>query len=331
MSVGAGTLSGMKRDLPNALVKLQHGVFSRKQALEAGLTHEMVDARIRSGTWRQVSRGIYTAAAGDVDRTGLMWAAVLSAGRGAMLSHETAAENLRIGGRPSREIHLIVPQERRVETGPGIHIHRSRRAFEIALADCSLPCSSAEETTLDLVDASGTFDEMCGWVTRALTRNRTTAVKLRAAMRRRGRLRWRAVLGDMIDATITGDESVLEHRYQRDVERAHGLPEPILQVPFKTPGGIPGRRDRVYTGCRVVVELDGQLYHPAEAVWDDKDRDNAAIEAGHEPLRYGWKHVTQSPCATAVQVGRVLRVNGWQGRLRPCSVSCPVRYETAAA
>ena len=321
----------MKRDLPNALVKLQHGVFSRKQALEAGLTHEMVDARLRSGTWRQVSRGVYTATVGDLDRTGLMWAAVLSAGRGAMLSHETAAENLRIVGRPSREIHLIVPEERRVETVPGLRIHRSRRAFEIALADCSLPCTSAEETALDLVDASETFDEMCGWVTRALTRNRTTAVKLRAAMSRRGRLRWRTVLGDMIDATITGDQSVLEHRYERDVERAHGLPEPILQVPFTTPDGMRGRRDRAYPGYRVVVELDGQLYHLAEAVWDDKDRDNAAIEAGHEPLRYGWRRVTQSPCATAVQVGRVLRANGWQGRLRPCSANCPARYETVAA
>jgi DNA-binding transcriptional ArsR family regulator len=243
----------MKNDMPSALLRLQQDVFSRQQAREAGLTGKMIDARLRSGTWRVVRRSVYTTAAGDVGRPGMLWVAVLSAGRGAVLSHESAAENLRIGGRPSDDIHVTVPASRKVEGVPGVHIHRSRRAFELSLADCSLPCTSAEETVLDLVDASETFDDMCGWVTRALTRNRTMAVKLAATMSRRGRLRWRPVLGDMIDATITGDHSVLEHRYERDVERAHGLPEAALQVPFTTAGGVRVRRDRLYTGYRVVL------------------------------------------------------------------------------
>jgi hypothetical protein len=319
MSVGDAMLGGMKRDVPAALVRLQEDVFSRKQALEAGLTVKMINARLRSGAWRVVHRGVYTKNVGDVSRTGMLWAAVLSAGRYAVLSHQSAAEMLRLGGRPDYEVHVTVPGDRKIEAAAGVVIHRCRRAFQLALADSALPCTSIEETVLDLVDESGTFDDMCGWVTRALNRPRTTALKdaaavrLRDAMAKRRRLRWRTVLGDMIDATITGDQSVLEHRYDRDVERAHGLPVPGLQVPFIKPDGTPGRRDRVYPGHRVVIELDGRLYHPVENVWEDKDRDNAAIEAGHEPLRYGWRHVTQSPCATAVQVGRVLRANGWQG------------------
>ncbi len=324
MSVVAVTLGGMKRDMPRALVALQQGVFSRRQALEAGLTHKMIDARLRSGTWRAVFRGVYTNAAGDVGPPGMLWAAVLSAGPYAMLSHQTAAE-LVLGGRPDDEIHVTIPATHKVEAVPGVRVHRSRRAFTIKLADCYPPCTSVEETVLDLVDAAGTFDEMCGWITRALATKRTTAVKLRTAMTERRRLRWRSVLGDMITATITGDHSVLEHRYERDVERAHGLPEPERQVPFTTPDGSQGQRDRVYPGYRVVIELDGQLYHPAEETWKDKDRDNAAIEAGYESLRYGWRHVTQASCATAVQVGGILRDRGWPGRPRPCSVRCPVR------
>jgi very-short-patch-repair endonuclease len=226
---------------------------------------------------------------------------------------------------------VTIPYGRSIESQTGVCIHRSRRAFQLELAKCALPCTSVEETVLDLVDMSATFDDMCGWVTRALDRGRTSASKLRNAMGKRERLRWRSVLCDMIHATVTGDHSVLEHRYERDVERAHGLPEPDRQVPFTKPDGTQGYRDRGYSGYRVVIELDGRLYHPAEVTWDDKERDNAAIEAGHEPLRYGWEHVTQRPCATAVQVGRVLRANGWQGRPRPCSVSCAVRYEAEPA
>jgi hypothetical protein len=114
------------------------------------------------------------------------------------------------------------------------------------------------------------------------------------------------------------------------VERAHGLPEPDRQVPFTKPDGTRGYRDRAYRGHRVVIELDGQLNHPSENAWDDKDRDNDAIEAGHEPLRYGWKHVTQHACATAVQVAKVLGANGWAGRPHPCSARCPVREEFLA-
>ena len=323
MSVVAVTLDGMKRDMPSALIRLQEGVFSRKQALDAGLTAKMIEARVRSGTWRTVFRGVYTNAAGDVGRPGMLWAAVLCAGRYAVLSHQTAAE-LVLGGKPDGEIHVTIPAPCKVEAPPGVCIHRSRRAFRLPLADCYPPCTSVEETVLDLVDAAGTFDEMCGWVTRALARKRTTAIGLRTAMARRQRLRWRSVLSDIITATITGDHSVLEHRYERDVERPHGLPEPERQVPFTKPDGSPGRRDRAYPSYRVVIELDGQLYHPAEEAWSDKDRDNSAIEDGYEPLRYGWRHVTEDSCATAVQVGRVLRAGGWPGRLRPCSVRCPV-------
>jgi hypothetical protein len=333
MSVGTVTLGSMKRDMPSALVRLQQGVFSRKQALQADLTHEMIDSRVRSGTWRVVHRGVYTAAAGDLGRPAELWAAVLYAGHGAVLSHETAAEKLAFGGRPVDEIHLTIPGNRTVKAPPetGMRFHRSRRANQAALADCYPPCTSAEETVLDLVDAASTFDEMCGWVTRALTRKRTTAVELRGAMDKRGRLRWHPVLNGMITATITGDQSVLEHGYERDVERAHGLPEPELQVPFTTKAGTRGRRDRAYPAYRVVIELDGLLYHAAEDVWHDKERDNAAIESGYEPLRYGWKHVTQQACATAIQVARVLRAHGWTGKLHPCSADCPVRYENMAA
>jgi hypothetical protein len=241
-----------------------------------------------------------------------------------MLSHETAAELQRLTDKPAETIHVTVPGERHIAAIHGVSLHRSARAVEAMQRDSNPPRTSIEETVLDLTQAAATFDDVCGWVTRAFARDLTDEPGLRAAMRQRPKLRWRADLYELIAAAASGDHSVLEYRYDRDVERKHGLPEPVRQAPFADPDGRRGRRDRVYQQYGVVVELDGRLGHGPEDQWRDKDRDNAAAVDGHQSLRYGWDHVRWHPCATALQVARVLKVHGWDGWPRPCSPGCPV-------
>ena len=74
---------------------------------------------------------------------------------------------------------------------------------------------------LDLTQTAKTFDDVCGWVTRAFARDLTDETRLRASMTARTKLRWRADLQELIVAAAGGDDSVLEFRYHRDVERAH--------------------------------------------------------------------------------------------------------------
>jgi hypothetical protein len=326
--VGVVTLSGMKSELPSTLRNIarhQSGVVSRSQALRAGLSTDVIKFRVKSGWWRPVHRGVYVTFTGAPGRTAQLWAALLGAGPGAVLSHETAAELHRLADKPSDSIHVTVPWQRRIAAVPGVNLHRSRRAGETTLGYGNPPRTRVEETVLDLTQAAATFDDVCGWVTRAFARDLTDEARMRAAMRRRPQLRWRADLHELIAAAAAGDHSVLEYRYDRDVERAHGLPEPIRQAPFARPGGRSGRRDRLYQEYAVVVELDGRLAHPAEARWRDKARDNAAAADGMLSLRYSWTDVMQQPCATAVEVAKVLRARGWDGWPRPCSPGCPVQ------
>jgi hypothetical protein len=327
MSVADRTLSAMGSELPHTLRILadhQYGVISRAQALRAGLTVDMIKFRVRSGRWRQIHPGVYATFTGVLSRNAQLWAAVLSVGAGAVLSHETAAELLRLTDKATDQIHVTVPRQRHVAGTSGIRVHRSARAVEAALGCSNPPCTRVEETVLDLTQAAANFDDVCGWVTRAFARDLTNETLLRAAMERRAKLRWRADLRDLIAAAASGNHSVLEYRYDRDVERAHGLPRPAIQAPFAGPDGRRGRRDRLYEEYGVVIELDGRVAHPAEVQWRDKDRDNAAAAAGQQSLRYGWTHVRWHPCATALQVAGVLRVRGWDGWPRPCSPGCPV-------
>ena len=318
----------MEVEIPAPLRKAnlhQSGVVSRAQALQAGLSPDKVKFRVSSGRWQQIHPGVYATFSGTPDRRARLWAAVLSAGRGAVLSHETAAELHRLTDRPAGLIHVTVPARRKAIAPEGITIHRSNRAGELALEHSNPPRTSVEETVLDLTQTAANFDDVCGWVTRAIARNLTDESRLRVAIRQRTRLRWRADLHELIAAAASGDHSVLEYRYDRDVERAHGLPEAVRQACFAGPDGKKGRRDRLYRDYDVIIELDGQLAHSVEDQWRDKARDNAAAADGRQSLRYGWTHVRWHPCATALQVAAVLRIHGWDGWPRPCSPGCPVQ------
>jgi hypothetical protein len=323
-------MCGMKCELPPTLGNLarrQSGVVSRPQALRAGLSSDMIKFRLRSGWWQPIHHGVYATFTGAPGRYAQLWAAVLASGPGAAVSYETAAElnGLIDKGKATGPVHVTVPHERRITAVEGVCLHRSDRAVETVEGYSNPPRTKVEETVLDLTQTAKSFDDVCGWVTRAFARGLTDETRLRNAMSVRTKLRWRADLDALIVAAGGGDHSVLEFRYHRDVERAHGLPEPDRQVPFAGPGGRRGRRDRVYQPYGVVVELDGRLAHPAESQWRDRARDNAAAVDGQQTLRYGWTQVKWEACATAVEVARVLRRHGWDGWPRPCSPGCPVQ------
>jgi hypothetical protein len=316
----------MGNDIPpalRALARVQAGVVSRPQALDGGVSAGAITAKLRFGRWRQIHRGVYATFTGPVDRPARLWAAVLYAGKGAQLSHETAAELHGLTDRRAPLIHITIPSSRRVAPVPGMLIHIRARADDARFPRGTLPYTFLEDTILDLVEAADNLDDVCGWVTRAFGKRLTSEGPLRAAMSRRKKLRWRRQLDDIVTAAAGGAHSVLEFRYDRDVERAHGLPPARRQVPFSKADGRRGFRDRCYPEFGgLVVELDGKAAHPAENRRQDRTRDNAAAAGGGTTLRYEWDDVTRDACETAAQVAESLRKRGWTGRLKPCSPGC---------
>jgi Transcriptional regulator, AbiEi antitoxin/Protein of unknown function (DUF559) len=321
----------MYDELPPALrdlAELQRGVVTWQQAIAAGLGEELIRARLRLGRWQRIHRGVYATFSGEVGRAALMWAAVLAAGEGAVLSHRSAAELYKLTDEPSYLLHVTVPRDRHIAKPDGVVIHRSSRIGRAAHPTLTPPRTRVDETILDLVDAADTVDEVIGWLTRGLGRRLTVHGKLRAALALRGRIRWRAELTEFLSADMVGVLSVLEYRYFHNVERPHGLPARKRQFWFRQ-GRRSGYRDSLYEEYGLVVELDGQIAHPAEAKWQDARRDNIAASCGLTTLRFGWRDVTVNPCETAAQVAAVLARRGYTG-FHGCSPDCPVTHVAAA-
>ncbi len=81
-------------------------------------------------------------------------------------------------------------------------------------------------------------------------------------------------------------------------------------------------RDVEYDEYLVVVELDGRLGHEGVGQHRDAARDNDTAEDGKRTLRYGHAPVVGDPCAVALQVATVLKIQGWTGKLTQCGPHC---------
>ena len=312
-------------------VKFQSGITTRNQAIGAGLAEKTIDRRLRQGAWQRLQRGAYATFTGRPPRETRLWAALLRAGPGAVLSHETAAELHGLTSEPSTKIHITVPHGHnpvRTRKFPGVVIHRSRRIAVDPQPPWLLPCTRVPDTILDLVGAAQTFDDAYGWISRGVGRHLTGPRPLREALAARKKIRWRVLLTEALDDAAEGVDSPLERRYVHGVERAHGLPQARRQYRVRH-GGRNKYLDNLYEEYEVCVELDGAAAHPVDERWRDTRRDNINLASGTKTLRYGWPDVTVHRCETAIQLAAVLRRNGWQGTLRPCGPGCPVARTSA--
>jgi hypothetical protein len=250
-----------------------------------------------------------------------MWVALLRCGAGAALSHQTAGHLEGLWPEPPSKVHIAIPTQRRVLPPPGVVVHRMRRQLVV---EGDPPRTPTIETLLDLADECTDAAQIVALVTRALQRRNVERAAVIAALASRGRARWRALLTDLLRIDAAGIESVLEWRFHGDVVERHGLPVPERQHVVES-ARREDRRDALFSGFGVVVELDGRLGHVGEGAFRDMRRDNAAVGRGEVVLRYGWADVAGRPCMVAAEIAATLRRRGWSGQGRPCSPGCGVR------
>lgn len=205
---------------------------------------------------------------------------------------------------------------------PGVRVERVRGASSWLTSHRWPPRVTVELALLkvasqrDLAGAVAVLADAC-------QQGRTDVTKLLHALERLGTLKGRAALVDVLQDVAEGARSVLEHRYLRDVERAHGLPAGRRQVRDARQGRAVVR-DVTYEAEGLVVELDGRFGHrDSEDRWADLDRDLDAAVHALVTIRLGWSQVL-SPCRVVGALAAILGARGWAGTPRRCRPGCPV-------
>lgn len=157
----------------------------------------------------------------------------------------------------------------------------------------------------------------------------TTADRIRQSLAGRARYPERPLIDGVLRDISEGTQSVLEHAYLTGVERAHDLPRAHRQARELEAERV-SYRDATYLGGRVIVELDGRMFHDSAAARDaDLDRDLVAATCGRMTVRLGYAQVIDRPCETASRLAAVLRAHGWTGVLGTCP-RCAVPAERSA-
>jgi hypothetical protein len=215
-------------------VALEYGLFSLRQAKDAGLARREIDRRLRTGRWERSGRGLLQVA-GRAPREGdEIVRAVLNGPQGAVVGFETAAA---LHGwdllRPPETPQLIVPAGGREGTSLPI-------AADETCWMGIVPVSSPARTALDIA-CRGVTDDAVVAVDSALRSARVSAAELTqffAVSRRRGIQEARQVLAlaDPASASVPEPQARL-------LFAAAGLPTPVTQLVVIIDGRILARAD----------------------------------------------------------------------------------------
>jgi very-short-patch-repair endonuclease len=271
-----------------ALADAQHGVVTRAQLVNAGLTNQDVDRRVKARRLRRLHRGVYAVGHRALRAEGRWMAATLAVG--GVLSHASAAAAWELRVSNAAVTDVMVRGDGGRDRRAGLRVHRSTtlgpgemtvvRGIPITtpartIIDIARRLRPRElEHIVDLADQRGLidFDDL----------REANSASLQAVLR-------------AYDPAPTRSE--MEERFLRLCDD-HGLPRPETNARIE---GI--EVDFVCRARRLVVEVDGYRYHrePARFEWD-REKDVILGARGWPVMRFTWRQITRRPrwVATAV-------------------------------
>lgn len=286
----------------HALAARQHGVVTRSQLVELGMSSSAIGRGLDAGRLRPLHRGVYLLGPLEVARSREM-AAILAVGPDAALSHTSGAHLLgllRI--EPPRPIHVTVPGGGRCEKS-GIVLHRTRilAEDERTVVD-GIPVTAAGRTIVDIAGMLGRREVELALATaerEGLIGTEELAALTERYVGRPGMAMLRVLLGDRAGPSFIRSEAERRCLY---LLRQAGLPRPHTNVPVG-----PYELDLFWPEEGVAVEIDGHEHHSSRARFEgDRQKDNWLRARGIQVIRVTWRQITRRPTATAALVAQTL-------------------------
>jgi hypothetical protein len=274
---------------------VEYGLFSWRQAREAGYTKAAIERRIRRGEWVRRGRGTLTAADHGEQPGDRLLRAVLQAGPFAVASHLSAAAALGwdLLDQPDRP-QVIVPRQQRKAPPPGVRVRRQNLSSTDVMCVGVLPVTVPVRTAVDIASTEHELPATVA-IDSALRLRQVTPAEMGAELRSRrytpGHRRGQAVL-DLADPTSGSvPESVARLLFRRA-----GLPVPCSQYEIALDDGRTARVDFAWPEHRLIVEIDGFAWHSSQnALQRDHSRQNRLTLAGWTVLRYTADDVRHRP------------------------------------
>jgi very-short-patch-repair endonuclease len=275
-------------------------VVSVDELHACGLDHRAITLRVARGRLHRVHRGVYAVGHAAITLEGRFLAAVKASGRGATLSHWSAAALWKIVESDERhpEVTVVGATARR---HPGIRIHRTTQLERVDVRSTSgIPITAPARTLVDLatqINYRGLRRAMREAFALKLVNARQLHEAMRRAGPRRGVRNLRRILADGPTPTRTVLEDVV-----LDLILDAGLVRPDVNRPLR----LDGRRvvpDFRWPKQQLVIEADGAAWHDHRLAREDDAERQALLEAhGERVLRVTWAQAIGQPSRTAARI-----------------------------
>ena len=262
-----------------ALALLQHGLVTRQQARECGLTDAQIAARVAQGRLIRCEPHVFRLAGAPVPWQQRVLSTCLATD--GVASHRTAAMLLGLGLWPGRVVEVTTDPDRNYRN-PEVHLHRS--VDDPASGQPHAGRHSSHLGTRTLLDLGSVVpqDRVEKCVERAIFRGMTSAGALWAYIDEVGRQGRRGVqpLRGVLElrGRVPATESDLETEMVQLLRRA-GLPEPVRQHEIV----VASRRFRIdlaYPELKIAIEIDGDEPHFGASKTDADDTRDGLLQLG---------------------------------------------------
>jgi Protein of unknown function (DUF559) len=298
------------------ICRVQHGCFSREQAIACGVTRRQIDNRLDTKRWLTLVPRVYVLNGPPITWRGWVMAGCLRAAPGASAAGVTAATLW--GLIPESNAPIEVATTRNIRgmatppaDSPVIHFHRVGRLPKEQLASVEgIPVTSVERTLLDVAGAAPpwTFNEALDC---SLRKDLTSLERIAGYLgdERRSGVDGVRRLREALELR-QGEAGIARSALEREffeLLRGSDLPLPEMNQRVEGPDGFVAIVDMIYPAQRVVVEIQSYAHHSSlEAFNQDAERLGSLTSLGYRALEVTADQIRRRPHQTIERLSRLL-------------------------
>jgi hypothetical protein len=284
----------------------QHGLVTRRQAIDTGLTSSALQRRTASGILVPRHPRVLRAAGAPVTWRSEVLAAVMWAGEAAIASHRAAGALWQLDGIEPGAIEVTVPRVQAPQRR-GVRVHRA------------VTLEPRHRSTIDGIPVAGICltlvqlasvlrpDALATVLDSALVQGLTRADRVLDCvdlLGRRGR-RGIGTLVELLGERMDGQRphaTRFERRLSALLERA-GLVRPVRQFEIRIDEVVVARPDLAYPELMIAIEADSYRWHGGRSFWErDLDRRTKLAADGWLVLHFSWRKLVAEPEYVVKQV-----------------------------
>jgi very-short-patch-repair endonuclease len=272
-----------------------------------GLGEDAIQHRLATGRLHHLHQGVYSVGHQLVPREGRWLAAVFASGKGAVLSHHSAAALWMIRPNSRSIVDVTAPHKSRTWDGIKRH-HKGLPADEITVEE-GIPVTTVPRTIFDLAAT-----EPVDVVENLLREMEFLELRDRLSLRdlverypgRRGVRRVRTALKRLEEEPPGPKASPLEERFAPFLRR-YRLPLPRFND-WILLGDKSYKVDCHWPSAGQIVELDGWQGHKTRTAFrKDRARDRMLQVAGYNVTHLTWNQLDDEPEAVAADLRALLK------------------------